>query len=70
MSTQSSAAQLESAWRDLAAAWERTRGDWRDAKSLEFESRFLDRLPGLMAGAKQAIEDIDILLRKMHHDCE
>lgn len=70
MSVQSSAAQLEAAWRDLASAWERTREDWRDGKSLEFEARFLEGLPGLMAGAKQAIEDIDILLRKLHHDCE
>jgi hypothetical protein len=70
MNTQGSASQLESAWRDLAAAWQHTKDDWRDVKALEFEARFLEKLPGLLAGAKQAIEDIDILLRKMRHDCE
>ncbi|HEX2750793.1 MAG TPA: hypothetical protein VHM91_22500 [Verrucomicrobiales bacterium] len=70
MNTQGSASQLESAWRDLAAAWQHTTDDWRDAKSKEFEARFLEKLPGLLTGAKQAIEDIDILLRKMRHDCE
>lgn len=70
MNTQGSASQLESAWRDLAAAWQYTTDDWRDAKSQEFEKRFLEKLPGLLGGAKQAIEEIDILLRKMRHDCE
>ena len=70
MNTQGSAAQLEAAWRDLAAAWQHTREDWRDVKAQEFETRFLEKLPGLLGGAKQAIEEIDVLLRKMRHDCE
>lgn len=70
MNTHGSGAQLESAWRDLAAAWQHTTDDWRDAKSQEFEAKFLEKLPNLLAGARQAIEDIDILLRKMRHDCE
>ena len=69
-STQGSGAQLEAAWRDLSSAWERTTDDWRDVKAQEFAKQFLDRLPGLLSGAKQAIEDIDVLLRKMRHDCE
>ncbi len=70
MSTQGAASHLEAAWRDLAAAWQSTTDDWRDAKSAEFEARFLEHLPGLIASARQAMEDIDVLLRKMHHDCE
>jgi hypothetical protein len=70
MTTQGSASQLESAWRDLAASWQQTCEDWRDAKSQEFEKRFLEKLPGLIMTARQAMEDIDILLRKMRHDCE
>ena len=70
MTTQGSASQLESAWRDLAAAWQHTCDDWRDAKSAEFETRFLEKLPGLIMGARQAMEEIDVLLRKMHHDCQ
>ena len=70
MSTQGASSQLEAAWRDLAAAWQSTSDDWRDAKSTEFEARYLENLPGLIGSARQAMEDIDILLRKMHHDCE
>jgi hypothetical protein len=70
MSTQGSASQLESAWRDLTAAWQHTTDDWRDVKAQEFEKRFLEKMPGLLIGARQAIEEIDVLLRKMRHDCE
>ena len=70
MTTQGAASQLEAAWRDLAAAWQTTKEDWRDAKSVEFETRYLENLPGLIGSARKAMEDLDILLRKMHHDCE
>ncbi len=70
MSTQGSSAQLEAAWRDLAAAWQHVNDDWRDARAREFEQRYLENLPNLVMNARRAIEDIDLLLRKMRHDCE
>lgn len=70
MSTQGSSAQLEAAWRDLAAAWQHVNDDWRDARAREFEQRYLEKLPNLVMNARRAIEDIDHLLRKMRHDCE
>jgi hypothetical protein len=70
MNTQGSASQLESAWRDLTAAWQHVTDDWRDVKAQEFETRFLEKMPGLLVGARQAIEEIDVLLRKLRHDCE
>lgn len=70
MTTQGSASQLEQAWRDLAVAWEYTRDGWQDVKSREFETDYLEKLPGLIAQARQAMEEIDVLLRKARHDCE
>jgi hypothetical protein len=70
MNTHGSSAQLEAAWRDLAVAWQQARDDWRDVKSQEFESRFIEKLPALIGGAKQAVEEIETLLRKMRHECE
>ena len=70
MSTQGSSAQLEAAWRDLASAWQHVNDDWRDARAREFEQRYLEKLPNLVMNARRAIEDIDLLLRKMRHDCE
>ena len=45
MSTQGSSAQLEAAWRDLAAAWQHVNDDWRDARAREFEQRYLEICP-------------------------
>jgi hypothetical protein len=39
-------------------------------KSLEFESKFLDPLPGYIARASTALEELDTLLRKVKADCE
>jgi len=55
--------------RQLLAEWERTKQSWSDAKSLEFEKRFLD---DLMANVNQAVANIDALervLAKIHRDC-
>ena len=55
--------------RELHAAWQQTRQHWNDAKSLEFEKRFLD---DLMANVNQAVANIDALervLTKIHDDC-
>jgi hypothetical protein len=56
--------------KDLRAAWVETRQHWSDAKSLEFEKRFLDELN---SGVNQAISSIDALervLNKVRDDCE
>ena len=56
--------------KELRADWEQTRQDWNDAKSLEFEKRFLAEL---MAGVNQAVTNIDALERvisQVRSDCE
>lgn len=56
--------------RDLRAEWEDAKQYWNDAKSLEFEKRFLDELN---ANVNQAISSIDALervLNKVRDDCE
>ncbi len=70
MNTASSAAALEAAWRDLAAAWQHANDTWRDVKAKEFEEHFIKPLPGLLSTTRAAMEDIDILLRKLHQDCQ
>ncbi|HEU5069323.1 MAG TPA: hypothetical protein VFV96_02805 [Verrucomicrobiae bacterium] len=47
-----------------------TKESWRDAKSLEFEKRYLE---DLMAGVNAAVTNIDALERilgKIHDDCQ
>jgi len=56
--------------KELRAEWDRTQQYWTDAKSAEFERRFLD---ALFADVNQAVNNIDTLerlLKKIHDDCE
>ncbi len=62
--------RLMSLSKDLHAEWMATKEHWSDAKSLEFEKRFLDELN---ANVNQAISSIDALervLNKVRDDCE
>lgn len=70
MNTRAAAANLGQATKDLAIAWQQTKASWRDVKSVEFESKFLDPLPGYIARASTALEELDALLRKVKADCE
>ena len=70
MSTQGSAGSLTQAARILTIEWERTKESWRDAKSIEFEQRYLVDLPVQIAGAVNAMEELDMLLKKVRNDCE
>ena len=56
--------------KELRVEWDNTKASWRDAKSAEFEKRFLD---GLFADVNQTIANIDALerlLAKIRADCE
>ena len=56
--------------KQLRAEWDQTKQYWNDAKSQEFEQRFLSEL---IAGVNQTIANIDTLERvisKVRNDCE
>lgn len=56
--------------KELRADWDRTKQYWNDAKSAEFERRFLG---DLLADVNQAVNNIDALerlLKKIRDDCE
>lgn len=56
--------------KELRAAWDQTKQSWNDARSAEFEQRFLDEL---FASVNQAMTNIDTLeriLSKLHEECE
>jgi len=56
--------------KELAAEWALTKQSWSDAKSREFEKRFLDEL---FTGVNQAvtnIESLERILNKIRTDCE
>ncbi len=56
--------------KELRAEWDNTKQYWSDAKSAEFEKRFLDEL---LAGVNQAInntETLERILKRIRADCE
>ena len=62
--------RLQGLTKELAAEWANTRQYWNDAKSLEFEKRFLN---DLFSGVNQAItniENLERVLTKIRSDCE
>jgi hypothetical protein len=70
VSARDSGSTLAQAVKDLAIAWEQTKADWRDAKSQEFEEKYIEPLPGHVRQAMAVIEEIDALLKKVRSDCE
>lgn len=62
--------RLNALTKELRAEWEQTKQYWNDAKSHEFEKRFLDELN---SGVNQTITSLDALervLSKVRDDCE
>ena len=70
MNTRTSAANLAQAMKDLSLVWQQTRSQWRDAKAIEFDDRYLEVLPQHVARASAAMEEIESLLKKVRNDCE
>lgn len=56
--------------RELSEQWCATKVHWRDAKALEFEKRYLEPLPGLVSNAGAVMNELEVLLKKIHKDCE
>lgn len=70
MSARVGASNLEEAVKELSLHWDRTRNSWRDAKAIEFERTYLEKLPHIVMRAKTIMEEADLLLRKIRTDCE
>lgn len=70
MNLRASGSNLVQALKELRAEWERTTEAWRDTKADEFEKNFLEDLPHQITRTTAAIEELDVLLRKVRLDCE
>lgn len=70
MSLAANRARLGGVTRELSHQWEQTKVYWRDAKSAEFEKKFLDDLFNSVSTALTVIDDLDKLIAKVRNDCE
>lgn len=68
--SQGSASNLTQAARMLNLEWEKTKEHWRDLRSQEFEQKYLVDLPGQIAATTTAMEEMELLLKKVRSDCE
>ena len=56
--------------RELQLQWTETKNHWHDAKSEEFERRFMRELSAHVDRAVTVLEKLEELLKKVRDDCE
>ena len=62
--------RLSGITKELRAQWADTKIYWKDAKSLEFERRYMDELLASVDRSVTVIEQLDKLITKIRKDCE
>ena len=65
-----SASRIEATTRELWIQWQQTKEYWRDAKSQEFEAKYLQDLLSSVDKAVTVIDQLDKLVGKIRRDCE
>lgn len=65
-----SGARLEAITRELRLQWLQTKESWNDAKSQEFEQKYLEELFATVDRTVAAIEQLDKVVTKVRKDCE
>jgi len=56
--------------KELSLRWEETGSYWRDAKSQEFEHKYLSELRAGVDKSVTVLEKLEELLTKVRKDCE
>ena len=56
--------------RDISLRWAETKDHWHDAKSEEFDRRFMVELSASVNRTVLILEKLDELLKKVRSDCE
>ena len=56
--------------KELSKRWDETKNHWRDAKSQEFEHKYMAELFAGVDKSITVLEKLDELLTKVRNDCE
>lgn len=70
MSLGANKARLSESTRDLLFEWGHLRDGWRDARSEEFENKYLRELRADVDKAIGSLDEVEKLLQKMRRECE
>jgi hypothetical protein len=62
--------RLTALTKELSNRWEDTKNHWRDAKSQEFEQRYMSELFANVDRTITVMEKLNEVLIKVRHDCE
>ena len=65
-----SSARLAGITKELRAQWQDTKSYWKDARSQEFERKYMEELFASVDRAATVMEQLDKLLTKIKQDCE
>ncbi len=65
-----SGARIGGLTKELRIQWQETKQYWKDAKSQEFEQKYIEELFASVDRAVTVIEQLDKLLTKVRTDCE
>lgn len=61
---------LAKALSQLQAKWLETKAEWDDPRSREFEKRFLEPLELDLRNAVSAMDQIAVVIARIHQECE
>lgn len=70
MSLHANKSRLTALTKNLSLRWLETKEHWHDAKSEEFDRRFMQELLPSVNKAATAIEKLEELLKKIRKECE
>lgn len=70
MSLSGNKSRLVGATQELLLRWAETRNYWRDAKSQEFDHKYMQDLRERVDKTATLIEKLDAVLKKVQSDCE
>ncbi len=62
--------RLTSLTRQIILDWAETKAHWSDARSREFDSRYMIELLASVDRAAQVVDKMEVLLSKVRSDCE
>ena len=62
--------RLTAITRELWAQWQQTKDYWKDARSKEFERKYMEERMGSVDRTVSVIEQLDKLITKVRKDCE
>ena len=62
--------RLSGITKELRAQWQDTKNYWKDAKSQEFERKYMEELLASVDRAVNVIDQLDKLVTKIRKDCE